>query len=69
MSPQFRDHCVGCFVGIPNVVHTFRDNVLFVDVRNDRGDSVSADREIDFILAPDEFVFCVECFLVVGESR
>ena len=32
VSPQFRDHCVGSLVGMSNSVHTFRDNVLFVDV-------------------------------------
>ena len=68
MSHQFRNNCVGCFVGVSNVVHTFRDNVLFFDVCNDRGDGVSVDREIEFILASGNFVFHVECFLVVGES-
>ena len=68
MGHQFRNHRVGCFVGIPDVVHTFRDNVLFVDFRNDRGDGVSVDRELELIIAPGDFVFCVECFLVVGES-
>ena len=68
MSPQFRDHHVGCFIGIPNVVHTFRENVLFVDVRDDCGNVVSVDRKLEFILAPGDFVFRVECFLVVRES-
>ena len=68
MSHQFRDHRVGCFVGIPDVVHTFRENVLFVNICNNRGDGVSVNRELEFIIAPGDFVFCVECFLVVVES-
>ena len=68
MSPQFRDHCVGSLVGVPNVVHTFCDNVLFVDVCENRSDGVSVDRELEFVLAPGDFVLRMECLLVVGES-
>ena len=66
MSHQFRNHRVGCFVGIPDVVHTFRDNVLFVYVCNNRGDGVLVDRKLEFILAPGNFVFRVEFFLSSG---
>ena len=68
MSPQLRDHCVGSLVGVPNVFHTFGDNVLFVDVCDNRGNGVSVDRELEFVLAPGEFLIRVECLLVVGES-
>ena len=68
MSPQFRDHCVGSLVGIPNVVHTFRDNVLFVSVCDYRSNGVLVDRELESILTPGNFVFRMECFLIVGES-
>ena len=66
--PQFRDHYVGSLVGVPNVAHTFRDNVLFVNVRDNRGDGVSVDRDLEFVLAPGDFVFPMECLLVIGES-
>ena len=65
---EFRDHCVGSLVGVPNVVHTFGDNVLFVDVCDVRGDGVSVDRELDSVLAPGDFVLRMECLLVLGES-
>ena len=68
MSHHFRDHRVGCFVVVPDVVHTFRNNVLLVNVCNDLGDGVSVDRELEFILALGGFLFCVECFLVVRDS-
>ena len=68
MSPQLCDHCVGSIVGVPNVVHTFCNNLLFVNVRDYRSDSVSVDQELKFVLAPGNFVFCMECLLVVGES-
>ena len=66
MSPQFRDHRVGSLAGVPNVVHTSGDNLLFVDVCDDRGDGVSVNRELKFVLAPGDFVLCMECLLVVG---
>ena len=68
MSPQFRNNRVGSLVGVPNVVYTFCNNVLFVKVCNDRGNGVSVDRELDFVLAPGEFVLRMECLLVFGES-
>ena len=68
MSPQLRNNRVNILVGIPNVVHTFCDNVLFVDICNDHGDGVLVDRELDLILAPGDFMFRVECFLVVRDS-
>ena len=68
MSHQFCDHRVGCFVGVPDVVHTFHDNVLFFDVHNDCGDGVMVNRKLEFILAPGDFLLCVECFLVTGDN-
>ena len=68
MSHQFRYHCVGCFVGVPNAVHTFCDNALFFDVCNNCGDGVWVDRDLEFILTPGNFVFCVEYFLIIRES-
>ena len=71
VSPQFRNHRVGSLVGVPNLVHTFRDNVIFVGVRGVRGnrsDGVLVDRKPEFILALGDLVFRMECFLVVGES-
>ena len=68
VSPQFRDHCVGSLAGVPNVVHTSGDNVLFVNIFDDCGDGVSVDRELEFVLAPGDFVLRMECILVVGES-
>ena len=59
---------MGSLVGVPNVVHTFGNNVLFVDVCDDCGDGVSVDHELEFILAPGKFVLRVECLIVVGES-
>ena len=59
---------MGSLVGIPNVFHTFRDNVLFVNVCNNLGEGVSVDCELEFILAPGELLFRMECFIVVGES-
>ena len=67
VSPQFCYHHVGSLVGVPNVVHTFRDNVLFVDVRDNHSDSISVDRELKFVLAPCDFVLRMECLLVVRE--
>ena len=64
--PQFRNHRVGSLVGVPNVVHTFGENVLFVNVCNDHGDGVSVDRELKLVLAPGDFVLRMECLLVVG---
>ena len=66
VSLQFRDHRVGIFVGVPNVVHTFGDNVLFFHVCDDRSDGVSVDRKLEFVLAPSNFLLCMECLLVVG---
>ena len=68
VSPQFRDHCVGSLVGVPNVVHTFGNNVLFVKVCDNCGNGVLVDRDLDFVLAPSNFVLRMECLLVVGES-
>ena len=66
MTPQLRNNRVDILVGIPNVVHTFCDNVLFVDVHDDRVDVVSVDRKLKFILAPGDFLFCMEFFLSLG---
>ena len=68
VSPQFCDHRVGSLVGVTNVVHTFGDNALFVDVYDDCIDGVSVDCELKFVLAPGKFVLRMECLLVVGES-
>ena len=68
VSSQFRDHHVGGLVSVPNVVHTFGDMLLLVHVFDDRGDGVSVDRELEFLLSPGDFVLRMECLLVVGES-
>ena len=59
---------MGSLVGVPNVVHTFGDNLLFVDVCDDRGNGVSVDRELEFVLAPGNFVLLMECLIFDGES-
>ena len=66
--PQFRNHCVGSLVGVPNEVHKFRDNVLFVDICDDCGDGTSVNLDLEFVLALGDFVLRMGCLLVVGES-
>ena len=66
--PKFLNHCVGSLIGVPNVVHKFGDNVLFVHVCDDRGDGILVDCKIEFVLAPGDFVIHMECILVVGKS-
>ena len=59
---------MGSLVGVPNVVHTFGENVMFVNFCDDRGNGISVNNELEFILAPGYFMLRVECLLVVGES-